>query len=114
MNVGVIEAAAGSMLWKFDMVEQTKRHGCNSSDRNISGLSFLMLFPDESPQSLTGPSSPQTYCGSMCVLSAMVHDRDRCRCLFDLDSSATGSDLGPDRHHFRDLSRSSSASLAAG
>ena len=44
MNVGVIEAAAGSMLWKFDMVEQTKRHGCNNSDRNISGLSFLMLF----------------------------------------------------------------------
>src|SRR5215472_15865426 len=39
-------------------------------------------------QSLIGPSSPQTYSGSTCVLSGMIRDWPTCRCPFDLERSA--------------------------
>src|SRR5215469_12112506 len=39
-------------------------------------------------RSLIGPSSPQTYSGSICVESRTVCDWTSCRCPFDLDGLA--------------------------
>src|SRR5215472_14478690 len=52
-------------------------------------------------QSLIGPSSPQTYSGTVCVLSGTMG-------AFDLDRSP----VGPDRHRFRRRPHVSSVSLA--
>src|SRR5262249_10195527 len=51
-------------------------------------------------QSLIGPSSPQTYSGTVCTLSGMM-------CAFDWSRSP----VGLDRHRFRGRSRVRSISL---